>query len=62
LFHTRRGPHHGLARATLTVQGGDQGKAVTAALKALRAAAAGDIRAWDITRAQVTVTPARRGR
>jgi hypothetical protein len=59
LFHTRRGPHHGLARATLTVQGRDQGKAVAAALKALRTAAADDTPAWDITRAQITVSPAR---
>jgi hypothetical protein len=59
LFHTRRGPHHGVARVTVTVQGGDQGKAVAAALKALRAAAGDDAKAWDIARARVTVGPQR---
>ena len=59
LFHTRRGPHHGLARVTVTVQGADQGKAAAAALKAVRAAAGDDLYAWEITRARLTVGPAR---
>lgn len=61
LFHTRRGPHHGLARVTVTAQGADQGRAVTAALKALRAAAGDDAKAWDIARARITAGPERRG-
>jgi hypothetical protein len=62
LFRARPGPHHGLAQVTVTVQAADQGKAATAALKALRAAAGDDRRAWEITRARITVGPARAGR
>jgi hypothetical protein len=61
LFHTRRGPHHGLARATVTIQGADQGRAVTTALKALRAATGDEAQAWNITRARIIVGPARSG-
>jgi hypothetical protein len=59
LFHTRRGPHHGVARVTVAVQESNQGKAASAALRALRAAAAGDAKAWDIARARVIVEPGR---
>ena len=59
LFRARRGPHHGLAQVTMTVHAADQGKAATTALKALRAATGDDRRAWETTRALISVEPAR---
>jgi hypothetical protein len=60
LFRGRRGPFHGLATATITVQARDQGSAVATTLRAIRAAAGEEARAWEISRARVTAEPARR--
>jgi hypothetical protein len=61
LFHTRRGPHHGLARVTVSVRARDQARALTAALRVLRLAAGGDAQAWELAQAKVAVGPERGG-
>jgi hypothetical protein len=60
LFRGRRGPFHGIATVSASVQARDQGRALAAALRVLRAAAGEDATAWDVGRAKVTVRPERR--
>lgn len=59
LFHTRRGPFHGVATVAMQADTRDQGRALTAGLKVLREAAAADAGAWDVSRARITVGPVR---